>query len=97
MARASDVACVRFGWSRAGEEDDTPDALWLRVEVRSGTWEVERPASAETRARPGGLVVRVPGGAPVEVRLRARYGTTWPEEPVLLAAPDAPALAWWDV
>jgi hypothetical protein len=96
MAKGSGPSRVRFGWTRG--PDRRPDALWLQVESRAGTWRLARPADGwVARAVPGGVVFRIPGSDPVLVQLVDGDGTTWPHEPVSFAPPDAPPLAWWDV
>ena len=95
MARGAAPASVQYGWTRGA--DRRPDALWVRVRG-SGTWRLARPATGwSTLPAPGGVVFRIPGSEPVDVQLVGDDGATWPPEPVRLAPPIHPALAWWDV
>jgi len=95
MARGSAPSSVEYGWTPG--PDLRPDALWVRV-LGSGSWRLARPADGWTaRPVPGGVVFRIAGSDPVDVQLAAADGATWPGEPVRLAPPVHPALAWWDV
>ena len=44
----------------------------------------------------GALVVRVPARR-ATLQLVAARGRRWPDEPLELAAPEPPELAWWEV
>jgi hypothetical protein len=96
MAKGSAPSRVVFGWTRG--PDRRPEALWLRVESRTGSWRLTRPPEGcASRPVPGGTVLRIPGSDPLELQLTGVDGTTWPDTPIRLEPPSDPALAWWDV
>ena len=85
------------GFLRAHVRDHRPDALWVRVRGR-GAWSLAQPPDGWTSLPvPDGVVFRIAGSDPIDVQLAAPDGTAWPAEPVRLAPPVHPALAWWDV
>ncbi len=89
MAQGAAVTELRYGW--------TPDgALWVQVSAAPDQ-QLTAPDPPEVRVQDGVTVARFDVGAPRPFQWTGPDGAVWPAEPIQLAPPAHPTLAWWDV